>query len=82
MNCIYEGQSFSGKSFSGAFVEPERTEAAVDEMVESGLVVKGTAGAYSLTFVGAATLKSAAASYGQQAHPRRQPQGRPPINRL
>ncbi len=82
MNCIYEGQSFSGKSFSGAFPEPERGEAAVDEMIGSGLVVKNVTGAYSLTSAGAATLKSAAAAHKQQAFPRRQMQSRPPINKV
>ena len=37
MNCIYEGQSFSPKSFSGACGEPDRSELALEDMVERGL---------------------------------------------
>ena len=72
MNCIYEGQSFSGKMFTGAFAEPDRSDAAVDEMVGSGLIVKNATGAYSLTSSGAAVLKSAAPTPRQQSSPRRQ----------
>lgn len=81
MNCIYEGQSFSARSFSGACGEPDRSEQVLEEMVEQALIVKKAAGAYSLTAEGAAALKTSAAALKQQGNPRRQ-FGRPPVNKL
>lgn len=82
INCIYEGQSFSAKSFSGAFAEPDRSEKALEDMVERAFIVRNAAGAYSLTADGAAALKSAAASFKQQGSPKRQQFGRPPVNKM
>ncbi len=82
MNCVYEGQSFSAKSFSGACGEPDRSEQALQDMVEQALIVKTAAGAYSLTAEGAAALKTSAAAFKQQGFPKRQQFGRPPVNKL
>lgn len=82
MNCIYEGQSFSAKSFSGACGEPDRSELALEDMMEQALVVRNVAGAYSLTAEGAAALKSSAAAFKQQGLRKRQQFGRPPVNKL
>lgn len=80
MNCIYEGQSFSRKLFSGVFGTPDRSDLVVEEMVEKGLVMKNSTGAYSLTSLGATELKSAAKNTKQHAFAKRQAQSRPPIN--
>ncbi len=82
MNCIYEGQSFSAKSFSGACGEPDRSELALEDMVDQALVIRNVAGAYCLTAEGAAALKSSAAAFKQQGFPKRQQFGRPPVNKL
>ena len=82
MNCIYEGQSFSAKSFSGACGEPDRSELAFEDMVEQALIVRNAAGAYSLTAEGAAALKSSSAAFKQQGFPKRQQSGRPPVNKI
>ena len=82
MNCIYEGQSFSAKSFSGACGEPDRSEQALEDMVEQAFIVRNAAGAYCLTADGAAALKSSMATFKQQGFPKRQQFGRPPINKM
>ena len=82
MNCLYEGQSFSPKSFSGACGEPDRSDLALEDMVEQALIVKNAAGAYSLTAEGAAMLKTSTAAFKQQGFPKRQQFGRPPVNKM
>ena len=82
MNCIYEGQSFSAKSFSGACGESNRSEMALETMVEQALVVRNVAGAYSLTAEGAAAIKSSEEAFKQQGSRKRQQFSRPPVNKL
>lgn len=82
MNCIYEGQSFSAKSFSGACGEPDRSGQILDGMVEQALLVRTPVGAYCLTAEGAAVLKSSAAAFKQQGSPKRPQFARPPINKM